>query len=301
MATETSSIDDVLAGSHLPPQPQPKEEIIDSSPEDVSDYESPASEEQEEKKAFSYERDPNIKDEKAEESEPEPLAVETDDYGNEKPKQESKTYTEEEVNERINRAVRERLARLKEAPVPPAVQQDVKKDFEYDPAAEGNWQQQLESFVEQTVSKMTQKQQQQVQQQREQQAQQEFEAKFHQGMGKFHDFVQVVGQQPITDAMTVATRAMKDPAAFLYAASKRHSQELQRIANMPDQYAQMVEIGKLEERMRKNKSISKAPRPLSQTREDSIVEQRSAKEPTIEEMMAAADAKRLAKMKARRS
>lgn len=294
MATETSSIDDVLATAHLPPKP-PVEIVEYDEPEALG---SETAEDEADKKAFSYERDPDTKD--APEPEPEPLAAETDDYGNEKPKQESKTYTEEEVNERINKAVRERLARMKETPPQQPAAQEVKKEFEYNPEAEGNWQQQLESFVEQTVSKMTQKQQQQAQQQREQQAQQEFESKFHDGMSKFPDFVQVMSNQPITDPMTLATRAMSDPAAFLYAAAKRHAPELQRIANLADPYAQMVEMGKLEERMRKGKTVSKAPRPLSQTREDSTISVKEAKEPSIEEMMAQADARKMAKMKARR-
>jgi hypothetical protein len=100
--------------------------------------------------------------------------------------------------------------------------------------------------------------------------------------------------------MTIATRAMSDPAAFLYAAAKRHPTELQRISNISDPYVQMVEVGRLEERMRKNKPVSKAPRPLTQTREDATVEHKEAKEPSIEELMAQADNRRMAKMKARR-
>ncbi len=225
---------------------------------------------------------------------------EYDDYGNTKAK--PKTYTEEEVNDRINKAVRERLARLDRNgnnPSTQQVQQQAQQNFEYDPNAEGNWQQQLEVVIEQTVNKLSQKEVNRQQQQREERAQAEFHDKFTQGMDKFSDFREVVGAQPVTDPMTMALRGLKDPASFIYAASKRHPQELARISQLPDPVAQVLEMGKLEERMRKAAPGTKAPR----TKEDAglPVKDKKNSEPSIEDMIAKADAKRMAQIKQRRS
>ncbi len=292
---------DPLETAHLPyserpglqgiPEPLSGEGVHEPQPELVDDLGIQGDD-------YSDESAGSTQDETIEEETKESNQVELDDYGNEKPKQESKTYTEDEVNERINKAVRERLARLEKNQPQASAPQDSQPMHADDNAS---WEQQLESFVEQAVGKMSQKQAQQQQAAREHQAQMEFESKFQSSMSKFSDFVQVVGSQPITDAMTVATRAMNDPAAFLYAASKRHAPELQRIANLPDQYAQMVEMGKLEERMKKSKPVSSAPRPLTQTRDDSSYRMKQEPtEPTIEDLMHQANEKRMKSMSAKR-
>lgn len=282
--TEVSSIDEMLftgktAQQPATPEHQPELESHETEQVPENEFDAPVSED--------HEGTPN------EESESEAQA-ELDDYGNEKPQ--PKTYTEDEVNERINKAVRDRLARMERNQQPSADQaiQAEKAGFEYDPDSSKDWQQQLEQFVEQTVTKMTSKKQQAEQNAREEQAHAEFEVKFHQGMSKFSDFRDVVSAQPITDAMTVATRAMKNPAAFLYAASKRHGAELQRIANIPDNYTQMVEMGRLEERMKKAKATTHAPKPVSKSRDNAAMPaSEKNKQPTIEDLIAAADAKRL--------
>jgi len=301
MATEFGNIDDMLAGgktSQHPETPEHQPDIVEDSP-DVS-YDEPESSGETPFEPQDYDEGEPEEPEEPEVKEPE---QEYDEYGNAKAK--PRTYTEDEVNERINKAVRERLARGNNNNNP-AQQQQVQqqaKDFEYNPDAEGNWQQQLESFVEQTVSRMSQKEASRQQQQREEQAQAEFQDKFTQGMGKFSDFREVVGSQPVTDPMTIALRGMKDPASFIYAASKRNPQELQRISQLPDPVMQMVEMGKLEERMRKNAAGTKAPKPISRTREDAglPVKDKKSSEPSIEDMIANADKKRMAQLKQRRS
>jgi hypothetical protein len=101
--------------------------------------------------------------------------------------------------------------------------------------------------------------------------------------------------------MTLALRGMNDPAAFIYAASKREPQEIERISKLRDPYARMVEMGKLEERMRRNKPITKAPKPLGRTQEDlGIPQSKKSKEPTIEDLIAKADAKKLANIRPKR-
>lgn len=179
------------------------------------------------------------------------------------------------------------------------VQQAV-KDFKYDPNEEISWEQQLSDFVKHTVNNMSKESQQQERQIQEQKVQREFHQKFTKGMDRFGDFREVVGAQPMDDAMTLALRGMADPSAFIYAASKRNPQEIERISKLPDPYARMVEMGKLEERMRRNKPTTKAPRPLGRTREDVTTKPPTKqKDVTGDDLLAKADAKRLATVRTR--
>lgn len=241
---------------------------------------------------FDYGED-ELKEEPKEEIQEEPKeeSKEEDDYGNEKS---SKLYTEDEVNERINKAVRERLARLERNQTNIKQEsQQVKQDFEYNPNSQETWQQQLEKFVEQSIGKISQRQQQEQIRQQELKAQEELTAKFQAGMTRFNDFEKVVSAQPITDPMVHALHAVKDPAAFIYAASKRHPDELDRISRIPNAYAQIAEMGKLEERMRRAKVSTSAPRPSPKTSGDSNIKYKSDKEESIEDLIAQSDRERL--------
>lgn len=107
MATEVSNIDDLLMGGSSPSIPATPESRYEEQPEtpdtsygdiessepDARDLESPQEEHEE-----------------PEAEEPKEREEDYDDYGNTKTP--PKTYTEEEVNERINKAVRERLSRV---------------------------------------------------------------------------------------------------------------------------------------------------------------------------------------------
>jgi hypothetical protein len=299
MSNVPTNIDDLLVNSRTPSIPHTPESV--SEVEDDSEILNESSISSDE----THSSESNSDEYEADKPEKEPIKQEqeVDDYGNQK--NASKTYTEDEVNDRINQAVRDRLARLErnsnqQQPTQAQAQQASQQGFEYNSDSAESWQQQLENFVETTVNKMSQKQAHQAQQMKEQHAHAEFEQKFRNGMNKFNDYVDVVGAQPITDAMTIATRSMSDPAAFFYAASKRAPQELNRIAQIPDQYAQMVEIGKLEERMRQSKSTTKTPRPVARTQEDSSIPHKSDRQPTIEELIAKSDAKKRAQQNARR-
>ena len=186
-----------------------------------------------------------------------------DEFGSktEKPR----TYTEEEVQ----RMIRERLARGQQQPQP--VQQPIQQPTQApttDPAGEESWEQQLETFVTNTVQKLGQKQQQEQWQQQEQRTQAEFETRFTAGMARYKDFQEVVRDKPITNGIMMAARSMKDPAAFVYAASKQQPKELERIAQIQDPYVLAAEVGRLEERMRKAKTVSAAPKPGSKTKSD---------------------------------
>jgi hypothetical protein len=305
MATETSNIDDLLMGGttpSIPPTSESKEDysVSDDAPE--NDLDIPEREPHDDFYSTPEER-------AAEEDEPEEKEVKEheekeadyDDYGNTKAP--PKTYTEEEVNERINKAVRERLARGDNKNQQPTQQQVAQQaqGFEYNPDSEESWEGQLEKFVERTVSKISQKQAQQQQQARDEQVQAEFEDKFSRGMNRFSDFREVVGSQPVTDPMTYALRGLPDPAAFIYAASKRHPQELSRISQIQDPAAQIMEMGRLEERMRKAAPGTKAPKPVSKSRDDSGLPVKGKKtEPTIEDLIAKSDAKRQALLNQKR-
>jgi len=300
MATEFGNIDDMLMGgtsSLTPPTPESKpEEELQQGPDDIYQESEPQESHDDHTSEPDEESDPEESPEDDHKKEPD-----YDDYGNAKTP--SKTYTEDEVNERINKAIRERLARGNNQNQQPTQQQVAQQaqGFEYNPDSEESWEGQLEKFVEKTVSKIGQKQAQQQQQARDEAHQAEFEDKFTRGMGRFSDFREVVGSQPVTDPMTYALRGLSDPAAFIYAASKRHPQELARISQIQDPAAQIMEMGRLEERMKKSAPGTKAPKPISKTREDGSMPVKSKKtEPSIEDLIAKSDAKRKAQLNQKR-
>lgn len=182
----------------------------------------------------------------------------TDDYGNPVETKE-RVYTEAEVQAMIRKRVKE-----KHEPQPVAQPQ-------YEPATEDNWEHQLESFVEQTLTKREQKLQEERWRAQEQENQSNFEIKFNTGASKYKDFEQVVMGKPLTPQMVLATRGMSDPAAFIYAAAKTQSGELDRISKINDAMVQAVELGKLEERMKKSRPVnSSAPKPIANVKGDMV-------------------------------
>jgi type I site-specific restriction endonuclease len=231
------------------------------------------------------------KEETASQAEPE-----VDEYGNLAPKTEQKTYTQDEVDQQINRAIRERLSRLERNHPGAQQMQDQMKNFQVDEKSSQTWQQQLEAFIEQTYEKMLIRQAQEMHRNQEQINNMEFEKRFHKGMEKFSNFQEVVSKANITDSMVKATRQMQDPAAFFYAAATRAPQELDRIARIPDEYAQAMEIGKLEVSLRQTKNITKTPRPIAKTPEDATIksEPKQKKEKTLDDLLAEDMARRLA-------
>ena len=114
-----------------------------------------------------------------------------DEYGMKVEEPEAKTYTEDEVNERINKAVRDRLSRMERNANPEqnAAIQKAKSDFEPNPESSEPWQAQLEGFIENTLRKRSQREAQLQQQHKEQAAHLEHQEKLLNGMGKYKDFV----------------------------------------------------------------------------------------------------------------
>lgn len=195
---------------------------------------------------------------------------ETDDYGNKVPK--GKVYTEEQVQAMIRKRVK-LLQDEKAAPPPqqyqPQQQQYApQEEISNDQSSELPWEVQLESHIKQTVQKIETEKSNAAWQAEQQRAQADFEHKFTSGMAKYTDFTDVVAGKPITNGIMMAARSMADPAAFIYAAAKQQPKELERIAAITDPYVLAAEVGRLEERMKKARTISKAPKPPTQTRGD---------------------------------
>jgi hypothetical protein len=296
-----SNIDDLLMGvgnSQQPATPEHKDmqEVaeIEEMESDVPDY----SDDQEVSEPKQEPQDDESDAEHQESDDDTRAESEQDEYGNEKEvlsksMQKRLERQAESLKRKHEAEINQLRAQLQQQGASQQVQQAA-KDFEYDPEDSASWQQQLTQFVQQTVTNMNQQAATQQRQAEEQKTVREFEEKFVKGMDRFPDFVDIVGSQPVDDAMTMALRGMQDPAAFIYAASKRQPQELERISKLRDPYARMVEMGKLEERMRRNKPVTKAPRPLGKAPEDATTNApKKAQEKTGDDLLANADAKRL--------
>jgi hypothetical protein len=232
---------------------------------------------------------PAIPAEKPIAPEPLPAAAKADekinDYGiPETVKVEEKKYTDSDMQ----RMIRERLERVKQTATPAQIK-EIAEDFKASSpdATVEQWEREFEAHVEKVIDKKYQKAQQLRMQEQENKIQSEYETRFSQGMSKYQDFWDVVNKNPITPPMMIATRSMENPAAFLYAASKLHPETLTKIAGMTDTAAQMVEIGRLEERMLKASRATKAPRPLDKIQGDDFEDRTPPKkEQSIEDRIA---------------
>lgn len=222
----------------------------------------------------------------------------TDDYGNPKPKE--RTYTQEEVNAMFRKRFKnnpEALQNYEQSLQQPMQQQQqpVRQPGDTDE----QWAQELENFIEGTFQKREQRQQQQLLAQQEQMLHQQLQEKIQSGLTRFNDFQEVVSAQPITDHMALSLRGIEDPAAFIYAASKRNPAELQRISQMRDPYAQITAMGKLEASMRVPKAKgSNAPKPVSKTNSD-IAVSRNIKKPELNDPILADQMRRNSRGRAR--
>lgn len=195
-----------------------------------------------------------------------------DDYGNET---KERMYTWEEVQEAQKNAVSSAFQkRFKNSKNPPDYSQDVEEsvmdevneNYQHDPNKDGNWQEQLEDFVIKTIDKRQQNAEKQKMQRLEQERNNKFAEKFNTGAERFKDFEKIVTKESVTPTMVMATRGMKDPAAFLYAANKKAPEKLAKIKNMSDPYEQAHAMASLENSLRVNKKKnSNAPTPPSKT------------------------------------
>lgn len=306
-----SNIDELLMGGSTSQNPMPIEEKMQTEPEPIEEIEQEDYDESDTGDDYENNVESDEEDHSEDNQDISDLSEEQeiDEYGNEKERM-PKGMKErlDRKDKQYQREIEQRELEINQLRAQLAQQgassqvQKAAQDFEYDPEASGDWQQQLALFVKQTVNSMQRETQESQAKAQEQQAQQQFESKFRDGMSKFSDFREVITSLPceISNPMTLATRAMDNPAAFLYAAAKRHPQELERISKIRDPYGQMMEMGKLEERMRKSRPVTKTPRPLGKVREDALSKEKpKQKALTGDDLLASADAKRLNSVRTR--
>ncbi len=302
----TTSIDDLLInndaarlGQQIPDVSTPAHE------EEVADVVSPYESSEPESVSEEMHEAPVSSETSYDETVSEPESVRFDDYGNEK------EDLSEKMQKRLQRQA-ENMKRQHEAEMHALRQQltiqqqkelqQATRNFESDPNSDQSWQDQLDAYIRNTYARIKQDEVREQENAREQRIQADFEKRLVQGIERFADFRETITALPceISNPMTYATRSMEDPAAFLYAAAKRHPQELERIAKLADPVAQIAEMGRLEERMRKAKPTTKAPRPIGRQKEDSLMtEKKAPKEPSFDEILAQSDAKRLANIRNR--
>lgn len=207
-----------------------------------------------------------------ESSSAQPTVEETDDYGN--PRATSKTYTEDEVSE----IVRKRLARFERAqgmqqPAQPQAQQQYQNPYTTQQTAPPGDLSDVDAFLEERLTTIQMKYVQQQETAQRQIEERAFEEKFINGAQRFNDFREIVVAQKVTDHMAQALKGIEDPSAFIYAASKRAPEELARISQMKEPYAQIVAMGKLEEKLKRSPNITSAPKPIERARGDVYTEQ----------------------------
>lgn len=206
-----------------------------------------------------------------------------DEYGN--PVEKPKLYTKDEVQAMIrDRMSRGRNAEQQYQPPHQQVQQDA-SNFKPDENSEESWEVQLENFIDKTIEKREQEHKKRQWEETQRAVQSEFESKFTTGMGKYADFHNVVQGKPFTDNMLLAIRSLNDPAAFVYAASKMHPQEIDRISRIQDPYQQASEMGRLHEKMVKVRVASATQaRPLETPKSDVATPIKT--QPSLEERIA---------------
>ena len=292
----TTSVDQLLQNPGLQQAPVLLGAVPDSTQPSAETTESVEQEQpQSNRQESSNEDSPQEKTPESSSSTIENSGIDTDDYGQPVSKKE-RLYTESELQEKI----RDRLSRGQYA----QQQQVEAPKQQYEPQyaqqqQEGEWQQELEQFIDKTLTKRERQIQEQQWQRQEQQNQHEFEIKFNQGAAKYQDFEQVVLGKSLTPQMVIATRGMNDPAAFIYAAAKTQANELDRISRINDPYSQAVELGKLEERMRKSRpTSSNAPKPIDQVKGDSF--EKPTRPKSIDDKLIADQNERMKNLRSRR-
>ena len=269
--TEVKNIDDLISASLVgTPAPEPTR-VESEAPADEPETLSTSEPEKVDNKVDNNETesDQDAQDLPGKSEKSEKLEESTKDaYGNDIAP--PRTYTEEEVQ----RMIRERLSRGRHAEQQTPQQQiqqaqQVSQDFSHDPESELSWEQQLDAHIDRRIETRQAKAQELAWKAEQDQIQAQFEDKFTNGMNRYPDFRESVGKMPIDNQMMMATRGMDDPAGFLYAASKTQPKELERIAQIRDPYTKALEIGKLDEKMRKvRNNVSRAPKPVEAVKGD---------------------------------
>jgi hypothetical protein len=205
-----------------------------------------------------------------------------DEYGN--PIAKPKMYSQEEVN----RMIRERLSRGKysqeqERQVQKSTHNYQQQANNYE-SGEEDWQHQLDNFIDQKLERRERESHERAWREQEMKRQSDFEDKFTSGMERYSDFRDVVGGRPISDNMMLSIRGLDNPAAFIYGASKLHPKEIDRISQIVDPYQQASEMGRLHERMVKERRVAvNATKPLETPKSD--ISSKVNNRPSIESLI----------------
>lgn len=219
------------------------------------------------------------------------------DYGLPEAPPVEKMYPESEVNKMI----RERLDRMKQTATPEQVKQ-ISADMKETPQTSEDWEVELNAAIDRRVDSREKIQNQQNEERKELQRQAAFENKFNEGMKKYPDYWKTVNDVgEISPTIFVSIRGMDTPAEFLYAAAKLQPKELQRITKIEDPATMIMEMGRLDERMRKAAVITNAPRPLDRYKGDYHNEDApKKKEKSIDERVLEDEQRKLNRMQGRR-
>lgn len=190
-----------------------------------------------------------------------------DEYGN--PIAKPKLYTDEEVQELIRKRLERQNRNQYEAKNPNQYKPAQNDQFNQEETNEEDWKKQLDAYLDDRLQRREQELNEKRWRETKEREQALFEQKFTSGMNKYTDFYQVIAGKPITDAMLLATKALENPAAFIYNAAKAYPNEINRIASINDPVQQAMEVGRLHEKMVKARALaSKAPEPLTPPKSD---------------------------------
>ncbi len=195
----------------------------------------------------------------------------TDDYGVEVTKGDDNSIIRERLARQAESMTRKHRQEIEE--LERKLEERMQQTQQVSSESSDDWEVQLNQYIDRSVETKLTRHEQEVAtrqaRQQEQELQAKFEVKFNEGVSRYQDFETVVLNTPLTPQMVMATRGMSDPAAFIYAAAKNQSSELDRISKIYDPMTQAVELGKLEERMRKSKSVSSnTSRPIGTPKGD---------------------------------
>lgn len=189
-------------------------------------------------------------------------------------------YTQDEVQQMM----RDRLERQARNLQPKDEEQSESDD----------WREDLRKYISTTLRE----EQEQINNARaREQAEREFNEmayKFQTGATRFPDFANVVSKAGFTNEMTKAGLHFDDSAAFFYAAAKLMPAEVKRIAKLPSAERQIIELGRLDEKLRastaNNSKKQAASRPISKVRGDGVT--KKEKSEPVGDILAAEDARR---------
>lgn len=272
-ATNMSNVDDILSGIQSGAHTHNDTDDVYEESEDVPmDTEEKTESESDKPNSVTEDEVKTANEYGIEESEPTQEAP--------PPPPKERYYTQDEVQQMM----RDRLERQARNLQPKDEEQSESDD----------WREDLRKYISTTLRE----EQEQINNARaREQSEREFNEmayKFQTGATRFPDFANVVSKAGFTNEMTKAGLHFDDSAAFFYAAAKLMPAEVKRIAKLPSAERQIIELGRLDEKLRasttNNSKKQAASRPISKVRGDGVTEKEKS-EP-VGDILAAEDARR---------